>query len=43
MYFKLKINKADINAKKSQYLLWSRLLLYLRDFHDHIQMMKVKI
>ncbi|CAD8193518.1 unnamed protein product [Paramecium octaurelia] len=42
MYFKLKINKGEINQGKNQFTLWSRFLLYMRDFHDNISLLKIQ-
>ncbi|CAD8104479.1 unnamed protein product [Paramecium primaurelia] len=42
MYFKLKINKAEINQGKNQFTLWTRFLLYMRDFHDNISLLKIQ-
>ncbi|CAD8094110.1 unnamed protein product [Paramecium primaurelia] len=42
MYFKLKINKGEVNQGKNQFILWTRLQLYLRDFHDNISLLKIQ-
>ncbi|CAD8121084.1 unnamed protein product [Paramecium sonneborni] len=42
MYFKVKINKGEINQGKNQFILWNRLQLYLRDFHDNISLLKIQ-
>ncbi|CAK84028.1 unnamed protein product (macronuclear) [Paramecium tetraurelia] len=42
MYFKLKINKNEVNQGKNQFILWSRFQLYLRDFHDSISLLKIQ-
>ncbi|CAD8201459.1 unnamed protein product [Paramecium octaurelia] len=42
MYFKLKINKNEVNQGKNSFILWSRFQLYLRDFHDSISLLKIQ-
>ncbi|CAD8123480.1 unnamed protein product [Paramecium sonneborni] len=42
MYFKVKINKGEINQGKNQFILWNRLQLYLRDYHDNISLLKIQ-